>query len=74
MARKYLRTSDVARAAGVHPNTVRLYERAGLFASHPRTPSGYRMYSELNVDKCAWRVCLRGSGQGVRSAALVACQ
>lgn len=65
MARKYLRTSDVARAAGVHPNTVRLYERAGLLPPIPRTPSGYRMYSELNVDQMRLaRMAFEGSWPG----------
>jgi DNA-binding transcriptional MerR regulator len=43
--RTYLRTSDIARAVGVHPNTVRLYEEWGFIPPVPRTRSGYRMYS-----------------------------
>jgi|GEM_PF-3328321 len=30
MATKFLRTSDLARAVGIHPNTVRLYVDWGL--------------------------------------------
>ena len=42
-------TSQVARAAGVHPNTVRLYERIGLLAPISRTANGYRSFSERDL-------------------------
>jgi DNA-binding transcriptional MerR regulator len=48
---RYLRTSDVARAVGVHPNTVRLYESWGLLPPIPRAPNGYRMYTQNHVDQ-----------------------
>ncbi|MBL7200262.1 MAG: MerR family DNA-binding transcriptional regulator [Anaerolineae bacterium] len=44
--RSYLRTSDIARAVGAHPNTVRLYEEWGFLPPIPRSPAGYRMYTE----------------------------
>lgn len=40
----YLRTSRVAEAAGVNPQTLRYYERIGLLAEPERTPGGHRMY------------------------------
>ena len=51
MSRSYLRTSDLARAVGVHPNTVRLYEEWGMLPPIPRTPSGYRKFDESTVDR-----------------------
>ena len=42
-------TSQIARAAGVHPNTVRLYERLGLLAPIARTGGGYRSFSERDL-------------------------
>ena len=42
-------TSQIARAAGVHPNTVRLYERLGLLAPIARTDGGYRSFSERDL-------------------------
>ncbi len=51
--RKYLRTSDLARAVGVHVNTVRLYEHWGLIPPASRTPSGYRRFTQRHLD------CLR---------------
>ena len=51
MARNYLLTSEIARAVGVHPNTVRLYEEWGYLPPVPRTPSGYRKFSEAHLDQ-----------------------
>jgi DNA-binding transcriptional MerR regulator len=50
MARKYLRTSDIARAVGVHPNTVRLYADWGLIPPVERSPSGYRLFTQRHLD------------------------
>lgn len=50
---KYLRTSDLARAAGVHPNTVRRYEQQGLLPPVKRGVNGYRRFSQRHLD------CLR---------------
>jgi len=50
---KYLRTSDLARAVGVHPNTVRLYVDWGLLPPVERSPSGYRLFTRQHLD------CLR---------------
>lgn len=49
--RKTYRTSQVAAAVGVHPNTVRLYEQYGLLPEIPRTPSGYRQYTDAHIDQ-----------------------
>ena len=53
MTAKYLRTSDLARAVGVHPNTVRLYADWGLIPPVERSPSGYRIFTQRHLD------CLR---------------
>ncbi len=39
-----LRIGELAKTAGVTPDTIRFYEREGLIAAPPRTPSGYRDY------------------------------
>jgi len=41
-----LRTSEVARAAGVNQQTLRYYERRGLIAEPTRSPGGHRLYSQ----------------------------
>jgi DNA-binding transcriptional MerR regulator len=43
------RTIDIAREAGVHVNTVRLYEQIGLISVAPRTANGYRIFSEKHL-------------------------
>ncbi len=50
---KYLRTSDLARAVGVHPNTVRRYVDRGSLPPVERSPSGYRRFTQRHLD------CLR---------------
>jgi DNA-binding transcriptional MerR regulator len=50
---RYLRTSDLARAVGIHPNTVRRYVDRGLLPPVQRSPTGYRRFSEQHLD------CLR---------------
>jgi len=39
-----LKTGELARAAGVHVETIRFYERKGLLPEPPRRSSGYREY------------------------------
>lgn len=53
MTTKFLRTSDLARAVGIHPNTVRLYVDWGLIPPVERTPAGYRLFTQRHLD------CLR---------------
>lgn len=50
---KYLRTSDLARAVGIHPNTVRRYVEWGLLPPVQRAPNGYRRFTQKHLD------CLR---------------
>lgn len=47
---KYLRTSDIARAGGVHPNTVRRYVEWGLLPPVERAPNGYRLFTQKHLD------------------------
>src|SRR5512138_2792911 len=50
---EYLRTSDVARVVGAHPNTVRRYVDRGILPPVERSPSGYRRFTQRHLD------CLR---------------
>ena len=54
----YLRTSDLARAVGVHPNTVRRYADRGLLPPVERSPSGYRRFTPRHLDclRLAWLI------------------
>jgi len=72
-SRRYLRTSDVAKAAGAHPNTVRLYEQWGFLPPVPRSPTGYRQYTEAHRDQMRFaRLALHGGwpGRNIRQSAL----
>jgi DNA-binding transcriptional MerR regulator len=74
MAVRYLRTSDVAKAVGVHPNTVRFYEEWDLLPTIPRTPSGYRQFTEAHLDQMRLaRTALHDPwpGRQIRRSALV---
>ncbi len=50
---QYLRTSDLAKAVGIYPNTVRLYVDWGLLPPVERSPAGYRRFTRRHLD------CLR---------------
>ena len=50
MAAKYYRTSDLARAVGIHPNTVRMYVEWGLIPPVERSPTGYRLFTQHHMD------------------------
>lgn len=47
----YLRTSDLAKAVGIHANTVRLYEKWGFLPQAERSLSGYRRFTEYHLDQ-----------------------
>lgn len=50
--KRYLRTSDLARVAKIHPNTVRLYETWGLLPPVERDPrNNYRRYTQHHLDQ-----------------------
>jgi DNA-binding transcriptional MerR regulator len=44
-----LTIGQLAREMGVNVETVRYYERRGLLRQPPRTPGGYRQYSQDDV-------------------------
>jgi DNA-binding transcriptional MerR regulator len=57
---KHLKTSDIAKAVGVHSNTVRLYEEWGLLPPIPRNERGYRQYTEKHLEQLRLvRIALR---------------
>ena len=45
-----MRTSDLARAVGVHPNTVRRYVEWGLLPPVERSANGYRLFTQKHLD------------------------
>ncbi|MBU0491531.1 MAG: MerR family transcriptional regulator [Chloroflexi bacterium] len=68
-----LRTSDIAKAVGVHPNTVRLYEVWGFLPTIPRNASGYRLFTEAHLNQMRLaRTALQGPwpGRSIKRVAL----
>jgi len=47
----YLKTSDLAKAVGIHSNTVRLYEQWGFLPKAKRSPAGYRRFTPYHLDQ-----------------------
>ena len=79
MKPKPLLIGELARLAGVKPDSVRFYERSGLLPKPERTPSGYRVYGDgavrqlrfikraqalgFSLDEIRRILRLRGSGE-----------
>ncbi len=51
MESKFLTVEEFAKRIGVHPQTVRAWDKAGVLRPHHRTPSGRRQYSEAQVEE-----------------------
>lgn len=43
-------TSQIAKIAGLHPNTVRRYEEWGLIQKPERKKNGYRVYNDIHME------------------------
>lgn len=48
MENKY-KTAQVAKVIGIHPNTVRLYEKLELIPKPQRLSNGYRVFSDFHI-------------------------
>lgn len=48
---KYMTVAEFAAKIGVHPQTVRKWDREGVLKPHHVLPSGRRLYSEEQVEK-----------------------
>ena len=53
--------SVAARLTGVHPQTLRIYERRGLLSPH-RTPGGTRRYSDADIERMKLIQALTATG------------
>lgn len=45
----YLTINEFAKLVGVHPQTIRSWDKSGILAPHHRTPGGQRRYSQDQV-------------------------
>ena len=46
------KTSEVAAIIGIHPNTVRLYEKLKLIPKPERLSNGYRVFTDFHIEQC----------------------
>lgn len=46
------KTAQVAAIIGIHPNTVRLYEKMKLIPEPERLSNGYRVFTEFHIKQC----------------------
>lgn len=46
---RYMTTSQFAKRIGVHPQTLRKWDKNGTLPAHHKTPSGRRYYSEAQA-------------------------
>jgi arsenate reductase len=67
-----MRTSEVARRAGVAPSAVRWYEQVGVLPAPVRGQNGYREYDELDLARLRLVVSLRRLGLGPEDAGRLA--
>jgi DNA-binding transcriptional MerR regulator len=76
MPSKYLKTAQIAKEIGVHPNTVRLYEEYGFLSPIERSKTGYRLFTPLHLEQMRLaRLALQWPYPGSREGAfeLVKC-
>lgn len=57
-----IKRAELARRTGCNHETVRYYEKIGLFPEPPRTATGYRIYDETHVSRL--RFIMRGRELG----------
>lgn len=67
-----MRTSDLAKHFGVHPNTIRLYEEWGYLPPIPRDASGERQFTQQHIEQMRLARCALhdapGSGPQFKNA------
>jgi DNA-binding transcriptional MerR regulator len=49
-----LRIGELAERAGLTPDAIRYYEKIGVMPEPERTPGGYRLYRESDVERLAF--------------------
>jgi DNA-binding transcriptional MerR regulator len=57
-----LTVSQVARIAGVGPDSIRHYERIGIVPKAERSPAGYRLWTAREVQYLKWAASAKRAG------------
>lgn len=58
-----MQIGELAAVTGLNPKTIRYYEERGLLPEPPRTPAGYRIYGEGDLERL--RFILKGRAIGL---------
>ena len=45
------KTAEIAKMIGIHPNTVRLYEKLELIPKPERLSNGYRVFTDFHIEQ-----------------------
>lgn len=45
------KTSEITAMIGIHPNTVRLYEKLELIPKPERQSNGYRVFTDVHIEQ-----------------------
>lgn len=45
------KTAEIAKIIGIHPNTVRLYEKLELIPKPERLANGYRVFTDFHIEQ-----------------------
>ena len=61
-----MQIGSAAEATGIAAKTIRYYESIGLISSPERTPSGYRDYTEIEVETLKFVQRARNLGFSIR--------
>jgi DNA-binding transcriptional MerR regulator len=60
-----MKISEVSEQSGISSDTLRYYERIGLFPPVNRNESGIRDFSELDVRRVEFVKCMRSAGLAI---------
>lgn len=60
-----MRTSQVAKKFNVSKDALLYWEKIGMIPTVPRDDSGYRNYTQNEIEWIDFVTCMRGSGVGV---------
>lgn len=71
MTETRMRIGEVAAATGVTVRTLRHYDELGLLVPSERTPAGYRLYAEADLQRLYRILALRRMGLGLEAIAAV---
>ncbi len=62
--KSHYKIGELARLSGISVEAIRFYEQKGLLKSDSRTPSGYRLFTEYELNKLGF--ILRAKAVGFR--------